>query len=633
MRYSLLLRNRNFYLMLVMDAFLVAAAMILSFLLRFDGTIPAQYHKLLVGHLPYLVPLKLSIFFACGLYHGMWRYTSLRDLGRVMLACLVASLAFLAVLTLFREAGGYPRSIFILDLGLTCALIGGLRIFVRLAMNRLHVNKCRLLVKANGLKHVGLLGAGRTGERMIREMLDNPALNMLPVALFDDDPLKWGKSVHGCPVIGQIELLPQHADAIDEVLIGMATITGERMRRIVALCEQTGKPFRTMPNLDEIMDGRISLKSIRNIRYEDLLGREVVQLDTDLLGHAYAGKRVLITGAGGSIGSELVRQMGVFQPSELGLLDFSEYNLFRVDLKTRQVFEDLPVRVFLADIRDRAALARVMGEFQPQVILHAAAYKHVPLQEVTPWEAILNNVQGTWNMVQAALDFGVERFVLVSTDKAVRPTNVMGATKRVAEKLVECANGHQACRFVAVRFGNVLGSSGSVVPIFKSQIEARLPITVTHPEVTRYFMCVSEAAQLILQAGAMAEGGEIFILDMGRPVRIADMARDLIRLHGLEPEKDVPIVYTGLRPGEKLYEELITEGEGIVQTGHRRIKVLRGVRCDLDDLERLMRDLVAAALHYDVQGIKSSLQVIVPEYKPGNDVEGCTLKPNVERGK
>lgn len=619
MRISLLLRNRNFYLMLLMDAVLAAAAMLLAFALRFDGTIPARYHELLAAHLPYLVPLKLSVFFVCGLYHGMWRYTSLRDISRVVLACVTASLVFLAFLVLLRETGGYPRSIFALDLGLTCVLISGLRISVRLAMNRLHTSRGRFLAEPAGLKRVALLGAGRTGERMVREMLDNPGLNMLPVALFDDDPLKWGKSVHGCPVVGAVELLPRHGDALDEVLIGMSTVSGERMRRIVALCEQTGKPFRTMPNLDEIMDGRIAMKAVRNIRYEDLLGREVVRLDTDLLGRAFAGKRILITGAGGSIGSELVRQVSVFQPGELGLLDFSEYNLFRVDLKTRQVFADQPVRPFLADIRDRAALARVMREFQPQVILHAAAYKHVPLQEITPWEAVFNNVQGTWNMVCAALECGAERFVLVSTDKAVRPTNVMGASKRVAEKLVECVNGRTPCRFVAVRFGNVLGSSGSVVPIFESQIAARLPVTVTHPDVTRYFMSVSEAAQLILQAGAMARGGEIFILDMGRPVRIADMARDLIRLHGLEPEKDVSIVYTGLRPGEKLYEELITEGEGIVRTAHSRIKVLRGAHCDMADLERRVRDLTAAAAAYDARAVKEQLRAFVPEYQPPRD--------------
>lgn len=616
MRFSILLRNRNFYIMLALDAVLIAAAMVLSFMLRFDGVVPVQYRGLLWNHLPYLIPLKLSVFFSCGLYHGMWRYTSLRDLRRVILGCLISSLAFLAGLSLLRLTGGYPRSIFILDFGLTCALVGSLRIMVRLAMNRLNMPGKRPFLHSRDVKRVAVLGAGRTGERMVREMLDNPNLNMLPVAMFDDDPLKWGKYLHGCPVIGRIEHLPDHVSTFDEILIGMTVVTGERMRQIVGLCEQSGKPFRTMPNLDEIMDGRVSMQAVRKVRFEDLLGREEINLDVDLLGERYAGKRILVTGAGGSIGSELARQIAKFQPSSLGLLDFSEYNLFRVDLHTRQVFADLQVETFLTDIRDQAAVDRAMRQFQPQVILHAAAYKHVPLQELNPWEAILNNIQGTRNMVQAALEFGVERFVLVSTDKAVRPTNVMGASKRVAEMLVECSNGRGACRLVAVRFGNVLGSSGSVVPTFEAQIRERRPLTVTHPEVTRYFMSVTEAAQLILQAGAMAEGGEIFILDMGQPVRIADMARDLIRLHGLEPDTDVPIVYTGLRPGEKLYEELITEGEGIVDTRHRRIKVIRGDHCDLSALSEKINLIVEAAKIYDVRGIRKALKAIVQEYQP-----------------
>jgi len=616
MRFSILLRNRNFYLMLGLDAILVAMAMILSFMLRFDGVVPVQYRGVLLAHLPYLVPLKLGIFLACGMYHGMWRYTSLRDVRRVMLGCLLSSLAFLAGLYLSRLTGGYPRSIFIIDFGLTFIFVGGLRITVRLIMTRMNMQAKRFFLGATDSRRVAVLGAGRTGERMVREMLDNPNLNMQPVALFDDDPLKWGKHLHGCPVLGRIDILPDHKAGFDEILIGVTVVTGERMRQIIGFCEQTGKPFRTMPNMDEIMDGRATLQAVRKVRLEDLLGREEVNLEVDLISERYAGKRVLVTGAGGSIGSELVRQIARYQPSALGLLDFSEYNLFRVDMQTRQIFADVHVETFLTDIRDLPAVHRTMKQFQPQIILHAAAYKHVPLQEHNPWEAILNNVQGTQNMVEAALKFAVERFVLVSTDKAVRPTNVMGASKRVAEMLMECSNGRSVCRLVAVRFGNVLGSSGSVVPIFESQIAKRLPVTVTHPDVTRYFMSVTEAAQLILQAGAMAEGGEIFILDMGQCVRIVDMARDLIRLHGLEPETDVPIVYTGLRPGEKLYEELITAGEGIMDTRHHRIKVIRGNHCNLSELSEKINGLVNAAKSYDPQGIRQGLRSIVPEYQP-----------------
>ncbi|RPH52560.1 MAG: polysaccharide biosynthesis protein, partial [Desulfobacteraceae bacterium] len=354
----------------------------------------------------------------------------------------------------------------------------------------------------------------------------------------------------------------------------------------------------------------------RDVKFEDLLGRDEVRLDTDLIGRTYRSKRILVTGAGGSIGSELVRQVGHYNPGALALLDFSELNLFKVEYRTRRQFEYIPVQAYLVDIRNEANLRRMFSEFKPEVVFHAAAYKHVPLQELNPWEAVLNNVFGTLNMVKIAKETGVKRFVLVSSDKAVRPTNVMGATKRVAEMFVECINGESGCRFVAVRFGNVIGSSGSVIPLFEEQIAAGMPVTVTHPEVTRYFMSTAEASQLILQAGAMGEGGEIFILDMGKPVKIADMARDLIRLHGLEPEEDVPIRFVGLRPGEKLFEELITEGEGIVPTTHEKIRVLRGRHCEFTQLNEKIDALVEAALAYDAPMIKARLKDIAPEYTP-----------------
>lgn len=624
MHLPLILRNRNFYIMLAADALLVAAAMVLSFSLRFDGAIPKWYLRVLFDVLPYLVPLKLCVFFACGLYHGMWRYTSLRDVRNVAFASLLSALLFTAGLFMFQMFKGFPRSVLVMDVILTFLFIGGLRVAVRLVMGHVQGNKKLPFLESADVKRVAVIGAGRTGERMVREMQDNAGLRMRPVALFDDDPGKWGKSMHGCPVLGGIDLVVEQRKVFDEILIGITYVKGDRMRQIVGLCEKTGKPYRMMPNLDELMDGRVSVKATRKVRFKDLLGRGEVSLDMGLLTNRYAGKRVLVTGAGGSIGSELVRQVGALRPSLLGLVDFSEDNLFRVELKTRQVFDDLAVQAYLADIRDMSAVRRVMESFRPQVVLHAAAYKHVPLQELNPWEAVLNNVLGTANMVGAAMEFGAEHFVLVSTDKAVRPTNVMGATKRVAEMLVECESKRGSCRFVAVRFGNVLGSSGSVVPIFESQIAARLPVTVTHPEVTRYFMSVSEAAQLILQAGAMAEGGEIFILDMGQPIRIADMARDLIRLHGLEPEEDVPIVFTGLRPGEKLYEELISEGEGIVETRHKRIRVIRGGHCDPEDLREKVRDLEVAARGHDARGIRDCLQKIVPEFQPAESPENSS---------
>ncbi len=608
----LFLRNRNFYIMLLLDALLVAAALLLAFALRFDGTIPAEYHSLIGSSLPWLVPLKVALFYLFGLYHGMWRYTSLRDLRPIGGAAVAGSLLFLAVVFLVYGYRGLPRSIPLLDFGLTLILIGGLRIMVRLLLNR--ESGGGWAADGSG-RRVVILGAGQTGERLIREMHANQKLHMVPVAIFDDNAGVWGKRLHGVRVRGGIDGLATTRLAFDEILIALPAVKGERIRHIVTLCEASGRPYRIIPNLAEIMNGQISIKTTRRVRLEDLLGREEVRLERELLLERYADKRVLVTGAGGSIGSELVRQIGHFSPQALALLDFSEYNLFSVDLRARQLFPAVPIQPLLVDIRDAALVQRVLAAFQPQVILHAAAYKHVPLQEITPWEAVVNNVGGTQNLVDAALSHAVERFVLVSTDKAVRPSSVMGATKRLTEMLTECANGLGNCRFSAVRFGNVLGSSGSVVPIFESQIAAGLPVTVTHSEVTRYFMSVAEAAQLILQAGAMAEGGEIFILDMGAPVRIADMARDLIRLHGLVPETDIPIIFTGLRPGEKLYEELITAGEGIGPTRHARIRVIRGTHCQRELLQPQVAELLAAARRYDATAIKAGLQALVPEYQ------------------
>jgi len=358
------------------------------------------------------------------------------------------------------------------------------------------------------------------------------------------------------------------------------------------------------------------VKALREVRIEDILGRDEVRLERDLLKRSYEGKRVLITGAGGSIGSELVRQVCQIRPAAVGLLDFSEFNLFQIEMTQRQYFPHIPIETYLTDIRDLLAVRITMESFRPEVVFHAAAYKHVPLQELHPRETIYNNVAGTRNLASTAIAAGVERFVLVSTDKAVRPTNVMGAAKRVAEMYLASLTGHSMTCFVSVRFGNVLGSSGSVVPIFQQQISQGKPVTVTHPEVTRYFMSIPEAAQLILQAGAMGQGGEIFILDMGKPVKIVDMAREVIRLHGLEPDRDIPIEYIGLRPGEKLYEELITVGEGIMPTSHEKIKVIKGGQGDFKLLNDQITALITVADSYNDKAIKEKLHGIVPEYTP-----------------
>ena len=521
---------------------------------------------------------------------------------------------------ILRRFEGYSRSVFILDWVLTVFLIGGVRVTIRVLMAgdpRSLLRQAWSRHRSWGYKRLLIIGAGDAGEKFLREIRDNPRVRYVPVGFLDDDAGKQEKTIHGVPVLGSVDDVTQYANRFDEILIATPSARGEEMRRIVEICKLTGKPFRTIPTIGELIEGRITVNTVRPVSMEDLIGREKVHLDEERISEFLKGKRILVTGAGGSIGSEMVRQIDRYRPGDLVLLDFSEYNLYRIEMDCRQRKLDMQaVHPCLADIRDRDLMARIFTRYRPDAVFHAAAYKHVPMQEYQPAEAIKTNIFGTQNVAQAAMAAGVGHFVLVSTDKAVRPTNVMGATKRVAEMIVQGFDNSGPTQFSAVRFGNVIGSSGSVIPLFQEQIARGGPVTVTHPDVVRFFMSISEAAQLILQAGAMREGGNIFILDMGRPVRILDIARDLIRLHGLEPDEDIPIEITGLRPGEKLYEELITVGEGIVPTGHQKIMVLRGLPSDRDKLRQQVQELLDLTDTFDNAAIKSKLHEIVPEYTP-----------------
>jgi len=613
-----LLRNRNFYFMILADALLVAASYLSAYGLRFGGAIPPEEWDNIESTLPWIIPVKIGVFFFFNLYRGMWRYTSLLDLVNVIKASTGSTVLIMLGILLSTHFIGFARSVFIIDWGVTVLFIGGARMVVRIVMTeQVHsLLQFRLPSTDPKSKKLLIIGAGSGGEKVLREIRDNPGVDLEPVGFLDDAREKQGKMIHGIPVLGMIEDAPTLQVDFDEILIAIPSARGSTMRRIVDVCEKTGKKFRTLPSLGELIEGRVSVNTIREVTLEDLLGREEVNLDQNRIRRFISGKRVLITGAGGSIGSELVRQIQRYAPAAIGLLDNSEYNLYRIDLDSRGRTDGMEIQTFLTDIRHSDALERVFAGFAPQIVFHAAAYKHVPMQELHPQEAVHTNVSGTKNVSAAAIAGRVDRFILVSTDKAVRPTNVMGATKRIAEMLIQSLNERNHTRFLAVRFGNVIGSSGSVIPLFQEQIARGGPVTVTHPEVIRYFMSIPEAAQLILQAGAMGTGGEIFILDMGKPVRIVDIARDLIRLHGLEPEIDIPIQFTGLRPGEKLFEELITKGEGIVPTNHKKIMVLRGDPQDAEALQTKVEALLTAARAGNHEEIKQILQEIVPEYKP-----------------
>jgi FlaA1/EpsC-like NDP-sugar epimerase len=621
---------KNFLLICAADALLVAFSWYFANLLRFNFEIPPDSLAPIAHLIPIILGTKMVVFFMFDLYKGMWRYTSIDDLLNIIKASGISTLLVVTVVAFTHGLGGFARAAFVIDWVLTVFMIGGYRLGIRLYFwlgPKDRLSSIRLLSpfklkkgERSDSRKLLILGAGDCGEKIYREIQNNARLRYEVVGFLDDDFTKVGKLLHGVPILGTTSELKSVSERIgaEETLIAIPSATSAQMRALLALCEESGLPSKTVPGMGELIDGKVSIKAIRDVDYRDLLGREVIRLDEDRISKYLEKASVLVTGAGGSIGSELCRQICRFDPSCLILYDRAESALYEIDLELRTDYPEVEVVPILGDIRDRRQLSIALSSYQPQVVFHAAAYKHVPMMELHPWKAVRNNILGTRHVMEISKEHGVERFVLVSTDKAVRPTNVMGASKRVAELLVQNQNGcgSDKTKFITVRFGNVVGSAGSVVPLFKKQIERGGPVTVTHPEVARYFMTIPEACQLILQAGAMGEGGEIFLLDMGTPVKIVDMARDLIRLSGFEPEEDIKIKFVGLRPGEKLFEELITSGEGIVPTSHEKIMVLRGETCDQDRLNAVIEELISLAQEQDSEGIRAKLQEIVKDYRP-----------------
>ena len=612
-------KNRK-YLVFLYDTLVIIMSISLAYLLRYDFKVSSDSIFLLGAYLLWAFPVKISIFYAFGLYKGMYRYTSIWDLVTVAKATLLSSLIINSVFVAIPMLRLLPPSVLFLDFIFTSGLIALVRVAIRLYFSQSIISNSNKIKNSQNEVKLLLIGAGDTGEKIARDILSNSSDDYSIIGFLDDNIEKIGSSIHGIPVIDRVVTLNNLSIDFDEILITVPGASGDQLRRIIDVCKLSGKKFKTVPSLDELINKDISLQNIRDVSYLDLLGREEVQLDNDAIENFIKGKRILITGAGGSIGSELVRQCLKYNPGSLILLDNSEQNLFNIEQEVSFVHTKTLIRAVLANIRDKNLLENTFQEYRPQVVIHAAAYKHVPMQELHPWSAVSTNVLGTLHLVQLSNNFNVEKFVLVSTDKAVHPVNIMGATKRLAEKVIQSVDlDNTKTEFLAVRFGNVIGSSGSVIPIFRDQIDRGGPVTITHPEMSRYFMSITEASQLILQAGSIkGNSGQIFLLDMGKPVRIQDMANDLIRLSGLEPEKDIPIIFTGLRPGEKLYEELVSKEEKAQSTDHKKIMVLNNGTNNMpwEVMKREIQSLIDISLQFDTDAIKRKLQHMIPDYTP-----------------
>ncbi len=591
---------------------LVAAALAWSFayLLRFNFEPPDNFIDEMLRTLIWVTPLQGVIFWRFGLYQGLWRYASVTDLRRIFLAVLTAAALIPLVLWMFRVSAVVPRSVLVINPVLLLLIMGGSRFVYRLWKEQGLYRNIRL----NG-EPVLVLGAGDAAVSLSKELARSNDWRL--VGFLDDDADKHGRALNGINVLGALDELPQWAArmSVTQAIIAMPSGSHRVRKRAIELCNQAGLKVLTVPSFDDLLSGRVAISQLRAVELDDLLGRDPVTLDAEGLHELLADKTVLVTGAGGSIGSELCRQIAHFGPRTLMLYEQSEFALYTIEQELRATRPDLVCEFLIGDVRDTARLDEVMDKYRPSVVFHAAAYKHVPLMERhNTWQAVRNNVLGTCCVAQAAQRHGVSKFVLISTDKAVNPTNVMGASKRLAEMVCQGLQQAEGTRFVMVRFGNVLGSTGSVIPKFREQIAKGGPITVTHPDITRYFMSIPEAAQLVLQAGLMGKGGEIFVLDMGEPVKILDLAKDLIRLSGMG-EDDIRIEFTGLRPGEKLYEELLADSEHTLPTPHPKLRIAQARDVDVAWLEDLLAWVGARATQEDVE-VKRTLAQWVPEYTP-----------------
>jgi FlaA1/EpsC-like NDP-sugar epimerase len=613
-------------LVILAHAVAFAASLAFSFLVANN----MQFrHEWLIGQYPFLLlftlAVKLPVFGFSKQYRGWWRYVSISDLLGILRAALVSTLIIVTIwfaimlhFSAVRHAlppgiADISQGVFMADLFGTILLPAGLRMIIRLYHEEFRT------VEGHRLKRFLIVGAGNAGEALIREIHRMPVIQYDVVGFIDDDPIKRGISIHGIPVLGAVDQLPAICKQrnIEEIAIAMPSATHQQLRRVIQVCEGTKIRFRTVPSITDIASGKLRVSQIRDVDINDLLGREVVQLDLDLIQAFARDKTISVTGAGGSIGSEMCRQICQFRPKSLLLVEQAENPLFYVERDLRRQFPSVLLRPIICDITDRARVEDIFRRYQPQIVIHAAAHKHVPLMELNPGEAIKNNVLGTQVVADTADKCDATHFVMISTDKAVNPTSIMGCSKRIAEMYIQDLSRTSKTQFITVRFGNVLASEGSVVPIFKKQIAEGGPVTVTHPEMKRYFMTIPEASQLVLQAATMGKGGEIFVLDMGDPVKIVDLANMLITLSGFRPAEDIEVVFTGPRPGEKLFEELRIEGEDMQRTQHPKISIWKNIPMDRTRLRAGITDLLAIAGAGDLDATARKIKQLVPEYTAG----------------
>ena len=589
----------------------IAAAFIAwyaAYLLRFNFDIPQYFSTQMLQDLLVVLPVQAALFLGLGLYRGIWKYASIPDLKKIVIAVAISMAAMAALLFMVHRT--VPRSVLILDPILLVLFMGGSRLLYRSWKEKRLYGISQL-----GCRPVLVLGAGDAAANLVKSLERSREWRV--VGILDRDPKKHDRMIHGVKVLGPLTDLSGIAKglSVENAIIAMPSSSHTERREALEICSKAGVRAMTVPAFDDLISGKVTISQIRNVELDDLLGRDAIALDAQGLGALLSEKTILVTGAGGSIGSELCRQIAKFRPQKLVLFDSSEFAIYRLEQEFLSSFPDIPIVCAIGDIRNRARVVHLFETHHPEVVFHAAAYKHVPLMEKeNSWEAIRNNVLGTHVVASASRDAGVAKFILVSTDKAVNPTNVMGASKRLAELVCQTLQKEEGTRFVMVRFGNVLGSTGSVIPKFKSQIEAGGPVTVTHPEITRYFMSIPEASQLVLQAGLMGKGGEIFVLDMGEPVKIVDLAKDLIRLSGFN-EEEIGIVFTGLRPGEKLYEELLADDEHTLPTPHPKLRIARARKQDEKWLEALLSWILGSEVKCD-EAVRRDLAAWVPEYSP-----------------